>query len=169
MANLRESKPETRDASLDKLAPFFRDKLASALKEANDAGLNVYLFEGYRTPERQQWLWEAGRIRKDEPVVTNAKPWQSWHQYALAGDCVFKDPVGKWTWKGPWDDLTKIMHRHGFESLSWERPHFQITGGLTWLQARNIAVHQGMLALWSTVEQSIRVADDLARPRASEK
>ena len=46
-------------------------------------GYEMVLLEGYRSPERQNQLAAAG------PSVTNAKAFQSYHQYGLAADCAF--------------------------------------------------------------------------------
>ena len=46
-------------------------------------GYDMVLLEGYRSPERQNQLAAAG------PNVTNAKAFQSYHQYGLAADCAF--------------------------------------------------------------------------------
>ena len=64
-------------------------------------GYDMALLEGYRSPERQDMLLAKGGH------VTQAKAWQSWHQYGLAADCAFvrggklviseKDP---WAQKG---------------------------------------------------------------------
>ena len=46
-------------------------------------GYDMVLLEGYRSPARQNLLAAAG------PQVTNAKAFQSYHQYGLAADCAF--------------------------------------------------------------------------------
>jgi len=46
-------------------------------------GYDMALLEGYRSPERQDALAAQGSN------VTNAKAFQSWHQYGLAADCAF--------------------------------------------------------------------------------
>jgi peptidoglycan L-alanyl-D-glutamate endopeptidase CwlK len=46
-------------------------------------GYDMALLEGYRSPERQNLLAAAG------PSVTNAKAFQSYHQFGLAADCAF--------------------------------------------------------------------------------
>ena len=93
----------------------------------------MVLIEGYRSPQRQAALQAAG------PHVTNAAPWQSYHQYGLAADSAFlrdnklviseRDPwamqgyrlfgevaesVGL-TWGGRW----KLMD---FGHVEWRKP-----------------------------------------------
>lgn len=46
-------------------------------------GYEMALLEGYRSPERQNMLADAGSS------VTNAKAFQSYHQFGLAADCAF--------------------------------------------------------------------------------
>jgi peptidoglycan L-alanyl-D-glutamate endopeptidase CwlK len=46
-------------------------------------GYEMAILEGYRSPARQDALAALGA------GVTNARSWQSWHQYGLAADCGF--------------------------------------------------------------------------------
>ena len=135
------------------LAPFFAHKLRIAIAECQDLGYKIELFEGYRSPERQDHLYAQGRTR-DGKVITNAKGWQSWHQYGLAGDLVGK-VNGRWDWSIDYDKITEVMKRHSFESLKFERAHFQITGGLSIRRAAAIAQERGLIALWSIVQSSV--------------
>lgn len=143
-----KSKPN-RDLSL--LCPWFGHKVDNLVLELDAAGYPMAVFEAYRSPARQEWLYEQGRTRPGKKV-TNAKPWQSFHQYALAIDIVFFDGR-KWSWDGPWEKVHSIAENLGFDALSWEKPHLQITGGLTHQEAYRIAQNQGMLAVWSVVQQ----------------
>ena len=61
-------------------------------------GYDMTMLEGYRSPERQDSL---------SSNVTQAKGYQSYHQYGLASDCAFMkdgklmtDPRDPWTMKG---------------------------------------------------------------------
>ena len=60
-----------------KLQPVFRQKLDNALSALRTSGSPFKLVEGYRTVERQQWLYGAGRTgvpyaRPKERIVTHA-------------------------------------------------------------------------------------------------
>lgn len=134
------------------LAPFFCVKLMDAISECHAHGLRVELFEGFRSEERQAALFAQGRT-KPGPIVTRARAGESWHQYGLAADVVF-NVDRKWSWSGDWEAVHKIFKLHGFETLSFERPHVQITGGFTVKQAQKIAKTQGLLALWDLVSKS---------------
>lgn len=62
----------------------FAQRLLLVFKIMKDMhGYDMVLLEGYRSPERQNQLAAAG------PNVTNAKAFQSYHQYGLAADCAF--------------------------------------------------------------------------------
>ncbi|WP_312434463.1 M15 family metallopeptidase [Janthinobacterium sp.] len=66
------------------LDPDFAQRLLLVFKIMKEMhGYDMVLLEGYRSPERQNQLAAAG------PNVTNAKAFQSYHQYGLAADCAF--------------------------------------------------------------------------------
>ncbi|QBE65148.1 M15 family metallopeptidase [Pseudoduganella lutea] len=68
----------------DLLDPDFTQRLLLMFKVMRDQyGYEMVLLEGYRSPERQNRLADAGGH------VTNARAFQSWHQFGLAGDCAF--------------------------------------------------------------------------------
>lgn len=60
-------------------------------------GYEMALLEGYRSPERQNLLAAAG------PGVSNARAFQSYHQFGLAADCAFfRDGKLLISEKDPW-------------------------------------------------------------------
>ncbi|MBA5688957.1 M15 family metallopeptidase [Rugamonas apoptosis] len=60
-------------------------------------GYDMAILEGYRSPERQNQLATAG------PAVTNAKAFQSYHQFGLAADCAFlRDGKLRISEQDPW-------------------------------------------------------------------
>ena len=66
------------------LHPDFNQRLLLAFKIMKEKhGYEMALLEGYRSPARQDELARAGGH------VTNARAFQSWHQYGLAADCAF--------------------------------------------------------------------------------
>jgi peptidoglycan LD-endopeptidase CwlK len=66
------------------LHPDFNQRLLLAFKIMKEKhGYEMALLEGYRSPARQDELARAGSH------VTNARAFQSWHQYGLAADCAF--------------------------------------------------------------------------------
>ncbi len=124
--------PNQRDSGLIHLHPTFRTKAQAVLDACAREQLPFRLFEGFRSPLRQQYLYEQGRTRPGARV-TDAQPWTSFHQYGLAADFVlYKD--GQWSWQntgesaGWWNLLHDIGRAQGLEPLSWEAPHLQLSG-----------------------------------------
>ena len=101
--------------------------LAFRLQEAYDSGRTPTLFkpfEGYRTPERQDYLFTVTKS-------TKAKGWQSAHNYGLAVDFVaLSDPknMSSWSWEGhhDWDTLREIANSVGLIcAIKWDKPHVE--------------------------------------------
>jgi len=68
----------------DLLDAEFSQRLLTVFRIMRDQhGYEMVLLEGYRSPERQNELADAGSN------VTNARAFQSYHQFGLAGDCAF--------------------------------------------------------------------------------
>lgn len=134
------------------LAPFFSLLLQQAIQECQDQGLPIYFFEGYRSPQRQGYLFEQGRSREGK-IITKARAWHSWHQYGVAADLCFKHN-GQWAWHkdDPWDKVHQVMHDFGFETLSWEKAHVQWVGDMTIAKARQITQDHGLYVLWTMIE-----------------
>lgn len=97
-------------------------RLYDALGAEYKAGKTPTLFvpfEGYRSPERQQILFDQKK--------TKARPYQSAHQFGLAVDFVPK-VNGQWSWDlhHDWDALRRLAHAHGFDNdIVWDRPHVE--------------------------------------------
>lgn len=128
----------------------FRQRCAMLETRIRAQGLDIYLYEGARTPWRQAELYARGRTQ-GEPgkTVTSAEPWESFHQYGLAADWVFGGP-GNWYWPkrtdSRWETFHEIAKGIGLDVLQSERPHVQLpwklydlkrgvyppNGGLTW-------------------------------------
>jgi peptidoglycan LD-endopeptidase CwlK len=145
-----------RDLSL--LHPAFRAAVAAVLGELQGAGIPFELFEGFRYPDRQAWLYAQGRTRPGA-VVTKAAAWSSYHQYGLAADFVlrFDDPATprhamEWSWRGErawWERLHEVGCAHGLEPLRFELPHLQLAG-LRVAELRSGRLPAGGDATWNT-------------------
>lgn len=123
-----------------KLHPIMRNAMEEVLRECEAEALPFKVFEAYRYPQRQSRLYQQGRGTPG-PVVTRAKPWESYHQYGLACDFVLFINGG-WSWDAAgafaqhWTRLTEIGQMYGLEGLSFEKPHLQVAGlELSQLQA----------------------------------
>lgn len=112
------------------LHPVFRRKATELLEILTGEQIPFRLFEGYRSPERQQYLYAQGRTRPGK-VITRARPWMSYHQYGLAGDFVLFEN-GEWNWDASgvnamkWRRLEEAGKQLGLEPLSFEAPHLQL-------------------------------------------
>ena len=74
----------TASRKWDDMDPVFTQTLLKIFKVMKEKhGYDMALLEGYRSPERQDKLAAMGGS------VTNARAFQSWHQFGLAADCAF--------------------------------------------------------------------------------
>ena len=80
-----------RNSDYAELTRAFREKLGLMEYRLRQVALDPILIEGYRTPERQNWLWMSGRQRVG-PVVTKLDGYKrrSLHQFRAAADYWFK-------------------------------------------------------------------------------
>jgi peptidoglycan L-alanyl-D-glutamate endopeptidase CwlK len=99
------------------LHPDYSQRLLLAFKIMKEKhGYEMALLEGYRSPARQDALAQMGS------AVTNARAFQSWHQYGLAADCAFwRDGKLVISEKDPWAMRGYQLYGEVAESL-----------GLTW-------------------------------------
>lgn len=146
-----------------KIYPPFMEVLRVFLSKAKEKGLEVDIFQGYRSFEEQQSLYNKGRTEPGDKV-TNAKPGQSWHNYGLAVDIVFK-PSGKWSWaeEHDWNKLGEVGKELGLEwGGDWksfqDRPHFQWPNLFSLTEAKRIYDSQGLNGVWTEVSNGEMVA-----------
>lgn len=117
-----------RDISV--LHPQVRDAVQRTIADLQAEGHQFEVFEAFRMPQRQNYLFGQGRGRAGA-IITQAKPWESYHQYGLAVDAVLK-VNGKWSWDASaeyiqaWERLHAIAESYGLETLRFERPHIQL-------------------------------------------
>lgn len=116
---------------LDGLIPALQAKANALMDECAQAGFPIRITSGLRTWEEQEKLYAQGRSAPG-PVVTNAKPGMSWHNWGRAFDFCFdhKDPFGRHPW-------TKVGEMGEVMGLEWggrfaspDRPHFQLEGNI---------------------------------------
>jgi peptidoglycan LD-endopeptidase CwlK len=118
-----------RDLSL--LHPIFRACINEVLIQLSQDGLPFAVFEGFRSPQRQTYLYGQGRSRPGK-IITNAEPWTSYHQFGLAADFAFLVD-GKWAWdingfERAWKHLQEVGEFYGLEGISLEQAHLQLSG-----------------------------------------
>ena len=127
---------------IDKAHPRIKELLLNQYKEINrrlPKHVRLRFSHVYRSPEDQDALF------KQRPKVTNAKGWQSIHNFGLAMDVVIlydKDKNGTFE-SASWDvnDVNFLAVVKYFKSKGWEwggdwkrfpdAPHFQMTFGHT--------------------------------------
>lgn len=132
-ASFASISPNAKDRDLAHLHPLVRKKVKALEKKLKDANIPMKVFEGFRTPQRQAYLYAKGRTTPGS-IVTNAEPWESYHQYGVAADFV-RFENGGWNWntgtsqqRKDWDDYHDLARSVGLEPLSWEKPHVQLIG-----------------------------------------
>ena len=120
------------DRDLSKLHATFRRKLEAVLNDLAGHGLTLFVTEGFRSVERQLWLYAQGRTRKG-PLVTRCDGVlnRSAHQSGKAADVAFRGgklyPPGN---SPAWKLLASAAKAHGLEwGGTWkfkDRPHLQL-------------------------------------------
>lgn len=82
--------PRSTDLAL--LAPQMGEAISRLFAKLEQEGYPPLLYEGYRSPERQAWLWGFGRVYDDgRGVVTRVQtPFDGWHFYGLAVDVIHR-------------------------------------------------------------------------------
>lgn len=146
---------QTVSRDLDLLWPVFKTKVLRALAASKIIYPDIAIFEAWRSPARQQGLYEQGRSKPGKRV-TAAKAWESWHNYGLAVDvALFK--AGVWSWDF---EPVKIAPYFQGEGLRWggpgDAPHFDYHGGVLISVAEAIVKDQGVQRLWIEVKESVR-------------
>ena len=144
--------PKTSPMS-DGLYLPFEEKIQRLIAQARAEGLEVGMFEGFRSHKRQAELYAKGR-GKPGPRVTNAKAGMSMHNYGIAADIVFREN-GKWSWaeKHPWSRLGAIGKSVGLEwGGDWtsikDRPHFELPTNLTLTKMNSLYQKGGLAEVW---------------------
>lgn len=131
--------------SVNLLHPTLAYKLQKAINVAQMDGYDVYIFETWRSPDRQRSLLDS------KTGVTKAGSWMSWHQYGLAADIAFGGP-GKWHWDGDFKAISGLFIKEG---LHWggdkDAGHYQYNLGLSITYAMNINSDQGVLGVWQKI------------------
>ena len=91
LASAASAGPSLVDSSYDPkgigagLQPQFADRLQDTLQDVADQGINAKVTSGLRTPEQQTALYAQGRTAPG-PIVTNAGPGSSYHNFGAAAD-----------------------------------------------------------------------------------
>ena len=102
-----------RIASVELLEPETRRRVMAIVTSANAQGIQVMLFETYRSRERQAELFTKGVTQLRESGT---------HHYGLACDIV-RLSRGQPTWHGDYSFLSRLAREHGLLwGGDWGRP-----------------------------------------------
>lgn len=123
------------------LHPVVARKCQDFIDKCEAAGIDVIITSTYRDNESQAAIYAQGRT-KAGPIVTNAKPGQSWHQWRVAFDFVpIKNGKADWNNILTFAKCGEIAESVGLEwGGRWKMkdyPHCQFTGGNTLAQFQN--------------------------------
>jgi peptidoglycan hydrolase-like protein with peptidoglycan-binding domain len=110
-----------------RLSPAVRNMARETATQMQAEGYRPYIFEGYRSFERQDELYGGGR------GVTKVRGGGSWHNYGLAVDIVFYNSRGTGpSWDAPsasWQRLGAVGKAKGATEWGgdwgWDMPHFE--------------------------------------------
>ncbi len=145
------------------LHPTLQSKVRALVENAHKRGLNIQVFEGMRSIERQNALYAQGRdaqgnVVDASKIVTKVKGGNSHHNYGVAVDVVFHGDK-PWGEHHDWAGLGKSGEEAGLEwGGSWkgfvDRPHFQLSG-LTIAQLKAWHAAGGMENVWKNVGNGV--------------
>lgn len=143
------------EARIGDVHPSLKEYAIELIKRCYKEGIRVQLSSGYRSPIDQAYIYgqgrssyiyngkQYGRIKdakgKQLPIISNAKPGESIHNYGLAIDYFLVSEDGNnsiWTVNSDWKRVAAVAKSMGFEwggdwSSFKDYPHLQYTKGLT--------------------------------------
>lgn len=129
----RFAKPDYKVIDRDpaNLHPVMRSAVREVLLMCQAELLPFQMFEGFRSPQRQQHLYMQGRVpSRPGKILTQAKEWHSYHQYGLAADFALMvngdfnfdtSPANDWLWTR----LREIGQDYGLEGIENQKEHLQ--------------------------------------------
>lgn len=154
----------TQDRNLDHLNQLFRSPferwLAAVRAWCQGRGLDLCVYETFRTAERQAYLFAQGRTRAGAVITYTL---DSSHEYGMAADWVpLRLMGGRWVQDWSHETYAAIYAavppgRYGLETFSWEKPHVQLAGvngasqqtsGSVWAAAHGIRVNVIVGSTW---------------------
>ena len=163
---------KTPDREMAKLHPLLQRALLDLFQELGRRKLAVFMTEGWRHPERQEWLYTSGRTREGA-ILTYARPGQSYHNlvingrpFSAAADFAIWDEDRPWSkrleWTGTeaeWRIFDEAARKVGLVTLKFELPHVQLPHDLDELRrGRHWPEH---IALPGLPEPRIELADSI--------
>lgn len=143
----------------NKLYPKFLELIKTLLVNCQNRGYTFFAISAYRSPEEQSKLYAIGRTSAGK-VVTNAKAYESYHNFGLAVDlCHDLDHKKENGLQPSWDMaaykvLQEEAHKLGltsgldFKSFP-EGPHIQYKSSLSLAQMKELVLKGGLSEVWN--------------------
>ncbi len=135
-----------------KAQKIFLPFILEAKKIAAEMGFDYIAISGNRTPKEQEILYAKGRTSPGA-IVTNARPYQSNHQYGIALDFgvfkngIYMDEKSPDTAANVHKEISRIINKYGIEwGGVWkikDHPHFEIKTGLSLQQKKERLIKSG--------------------------
>jgi len=134
------------------LHPEFSKRIETLLKQARKQGLSVFIFDGFRSIERQNKLFNSGKN------VTNARGGNSLHNYGLAADIVFYDKKGNPSWAeyhdwkalGALGKKLDLIWGSDFKRIS-DQSHFEYHPDTKLKEIKEIFREDGLKGVWDKI------------------
>jgi hypothetical protein len=135
----------TGDITCDQISylhPKVMNKVIEIINNCEREGF--FIVETYRTPEKQDILYEQGRSTEGG-IVTKARAWESYHNYGLALDISHTPSYivdafenAGFEWGGRWESFKDL-------------PHFQMTFDLSVSDLKELYADGGLLKIWDHI------------------
>lgn len=137
------------DGAWEHLYPDFRRRLRAVFADCAERGLHLKLFEGYRSPARQLWLYQQGRTRPGAIVTYRKDP--KFHGKGLAADC-YPMRDGEMVWAFTERELAiyrEAQARHGIgpTAMKGDYGHTELKADAATLKAAAAWVKAGFPAM----------------------
>jgi len=154
----------TTVARLEQLFPPLTEKAYELIRQLGQQGIDVEVSQGLRTWPEQEALYAQGRTSPG-PVVTRARPDQSWHTYGCAFDIDIQTTDGiDWTGTSPaWQASISAGEALGLMAgaefrIFPDKPHFQLTGRFPVTPDDEVLIlfrGGGLAAVWDEITKSL--------------
>ena len=116
-------------------------------------------YSGLRTAADQAALYAQGRDRPGRKR-TDARPWQSPHQYGMASDWAILKEDGSFWWPEfdheLWEVYRNACDKAGAQCLRWERPHNELPIKISWKEVGEAYKLEGLSVALRLIEEQRR-------------
>lgn len=122
-----------RKATTEFIYKDFAEILEKISSKAKENGIEITVREGFRSATRQLLLYQQGRTEKGK-IVTNAKDYQSYHQYGLAVDISVSGGENRATEEEMLEHVGRLAEEFGcvWGGSFGDPGHIEYHPGFTW-------------------------------------